>query len=107
MTNQEKKFADECVFMYFNSDETSLRTNAIIAAKYAGYEIPREVTKADLIVNSLLEKVEVKDYIAEQIHTYKAKFDSSQRRKFWDVITAMTLGDPCDWTHYGRIDPRF
>lgn len=103
MTDQEKKFADEYVFRYFNSEERSGWNIAIESATFAGYTLPESKPKAELIVKALYNKDEVKNYIEGQILAYKARLHPSQRRTLWAAIAAMTVGDPDGWDHHGLI----
>lgn len=104
MTDQEKKFADEFVFRYFNGEERNGRTLAVEAAKYAGYSIPNDdVVKADQVAQAIYNKAEIKTYIEDQIQDFKSKLHPSQRRTLWTAITAMTVGDPDEWNHHGLI----
>lgn len=104
MTDQEKKFADEYIFRYFNSEERSGRTIAVEVAKYAGYSIPDDnVVKADLLAQAIYNKAEIKTYIEDQIQDFKSKLHPSQRRILWTAIAAMTVGDPDEWDHHGLI----
>lgn len=103
MTDQEKKFADEFVFRYFNGEERSGRTIAIEVAKYAGYSIPDDVVKADQVAQAIYNTPEIKTYIEDQIQDFKSKLHPSQRRTLWTAIAAMTVGDPGEWNHHGLI----
>lgn len=103
MTDQEKKFADEYVFRYFNSEEKSGWNIAIESATFAGYTLPESKPKAELIVKALYNKAEIKTYIENQIKEFKAKLHPSQRRNLWTAIAAMIVGDPDEWDHHGLI----
>ena len=108
MTDQEKKFADEFVFRYFNREERSGRTLAIEVAKYAGYPIPdNNVVKADQIAQAIYNKSEIKTYIENQILEFKAKLHPSQRRTLWTAIVEMIIGDPDDWEQHGFINSTY
>jgi phage terminase small subunit len=103
MTDQEKKFADEYVFHYFNSEERGSWSIAIEAARFAGYTLPESKPKAEEVVKALYNKDEVKEYIEGQILAFKEKLNPSQRRNLWTAIAAMTVGDPGEWNHHGLI----
>ncbi|WFD09957.1 hypothetical protein [Tepidibacter hydrothermalis] len=107
MTDQEKKFADEFVFRYFNGEERSQITLAVEVAKFAGYIIPESKPKAELLVKALYNKEEIKTYIDSQIQDFKSKLHPSQRRTFWTAIAAMTVGDPDEWNQHGFINSTY
>lgn len=103
MNTKEQKFADEYVFLYFNSNETII---GVEAARTAGYDIPKDVVKADDFTEELLEKPAIKTYINEQIEEIKEKLSPEQRRNLWNAINAMELGETTDWSQWGAIDYR-
>ncbi|MCT4686611.1 terminase small subunit [Vallitalea sp.] len=103
MTDQEKKFADEYIFRYFNSDECSW-INAVEAAKQAGYTLPKCNLGAEGIAKALFNKGVIKNYIESQIQAFKEKLNPSQRRKLWIAIAEMTIDDPSDWDNWGFVN---
>ena len=94
MTQQEKTFANEYVFLHFNGGDAAASVNAAAAAKKAGYEIPADRTAADTFCKGLLAKCS--DYIAEQTAAFAEKLSGAQRRNLWAAIAAMEAGDPDD-----------
>ncbi len=106
MNKQEKTFADEYVFITFNSDETDGISNAIKAAKVAQYTLPCGKPQQESFVKSLLNKDEVASYLNSEFTAFKEKMNPSQRRNLWEVIKNMNISATCEWSNFGCIDAR-
>lgn len=103
LTQKEKKFADECVFAFFHGD--MVKDTSVGAAERAGYDIPVDVSKAESMVKTLLEKPEVKVYIDTEIERFREIFSDGQRKKLWEYISSFTLGEAETGVFYGAITP--
>lgn len=101
LSKQEKKFADEYVFRFFHAPAVTVEMR-LESAKYAGYAISGNHAKDDAIVNSLLEKSDVKAYIAGEIERFRKILDDDQARALWNHISEFVPGEPEDGTT-GRI----
>lgn len=106
MTDQEKKYADEFLFQYFNSDETGAWSIAVQAATMAGYILPESKLKVELLVKAIHTKLEVQTYIKDKISELKEKLHPSQRRVLWKAITETVTGEPDEWEQEGFIKYR-
>ncbi|MCI3029763.1 hypothetical protein LMF32_11980 [Desemzia sp. C1] len=103
MNEQEKLFADEFVFRYFNSNESNGRVLAVQAAIYTGYKLPTDVSAADAEAQKIYNKPAVKEYIENEVSELRDKLQLEQRRYLWKDIKTMTIGEPDDWDHHGVI----
>ena len=101
MTEQERKFADECVFQFFHGD--TVENASVGAAERAGYEMPVDVIKAENMAKSLLGKTEIRAYIDAEIERFREIFSDGQRKNLWNYISAFDLGEAETGTLYGAI----
>jgi hypothetical protein len=102
LTEQEKKFADEYVFLYFHTTAT-YSGMAVNAASYAGYNIPVDVCQADSLGKSLLAKSDIKEYIEQEIKRFRSILSGEQRRNLWGHISQFAAGTPEQGASYGNI----
>lgn len=96
MGSKETKFADEYIFLTFNGSEGSPLQIAQVAAVKAGYVLPVDKNAKDEFCKAILNKDDVKAYIADQIAAFREKLSGTQRRNLWDVIGGMQLGKPSE-----------
>lgn len=101
MTNQEKKFANEYVMLFFHAPTTTLET-AVSAAKYAGYDLSEDCNAAEATAKGLLTKPAISEYIKAEVDAFRSRFSGSQRRNLWEAIRAFEPGTPED-TCLGNI----
>lgn len=94
MTEREIQFADEFVFLTFNSPETERGKLAEKAALKACYELPDDVVERDNQLKTLLEKPAIRAYIKVETNEIKQKFSGQQRRNLWAAILDMNIGEP-------------
>jgi len=104
MTDQEKKFADEYVMLFFHSSTSTLKM-MVNAARYAGYELSADCIKAELFSRDLLERKDINEYVKAEIASFRAKLSGSQRRNLWNLISNMTIGEPDENGTYTVIIP--
>ncbi len=93
MTDQEKKFADEYVMLFFHRPASTLDM-MVDAAKYSGYELSADCIKAQLFSRDLLKRKDINEYVQAEIESFRAKLSGSQRRNLWNLISNMTIGEP-------------
>lgn len=96
MDSKETKFADEYVFLTFNGSEVSPLQVAQVAAVKAGYVLPVDKNARDEFCKAILNKDDVKAYIADQIAAFREKLSGMQRRNLWAAIGSMQLGKPSE-----------
>lgn len=96
MDSKETKFADEYVFLTFNGSEVSPLQIAQVAAAKAGYVLPVDKNASDEFCKAILNKDDVKAYIADQIAAFREKLSGTQRRNLWAAIGSMQLGKPSE-----------
>lgn len=105
MTTQEQNFSDECVFLYFNSDNIGGWNDVVGAARTAGYTLPEnDVIGAELAARAIYNKPEIKTYVESQISVFKEKLSPAQRRTLWALISTMTIGEPGAWHNNGFVN---
>ena len=102
MTEQEKKFADEYVLMYFHSPNTYSEM-AIEAAITSGYSVPKDVRSADDLGKTLLEKPCIRKYIDSEIKRFREILSDEQRRNLWKYISDFKTGTSEKNVTYGNI----
>lgn len=105
LTKQEQKFADDYVFLYFHAGAVTSGI-AVEAARYAGYDIPDDVSKADAIAKTLLHKANIEKYIDAEIQRFREILSGQQRRNLWQHISEFVAGEPEQNTlptDYGNI----
>lgn len=102
MTQQEKKFADQYVFIFFH-DYSHYPMQYIL--EYAGYEVPADSYEVDKFGSSLLSKPEIKAYIDAEIERFRKILSGEQRKNLWKYISAFSLGDAEMGACYGAIIP--
>ena len=83
LTDQEKKFADYFVFLYFHNPAYTPKLS-VCAAEYAGYEIPQGYGEAVKFVENLKEKCA--DYIESERNRIYEILDVDNRLNLWNVI---------------------
>lgn len=91
MTNKEKAFADEMVFLHFNSNERDLHTQAILAMKQAGYEVPSTKTEAERLAKELLADSSIDAYLSEQRSSFALKLAPDKLRARWQAIAGLQV----------------
>ena len=96
MDSKETKFADEYVFLTFNGSEVSPLQIAQVAVVKAGYVLPVDKNARDKFCKEILNKDDVKVYVAEQIAAFREKLSGVQRRNLWAAIGSMQLGKPSE-----------
>lgn len=102
LSEQEKKFADEYVFLHFHAYAV-YPGMVVSAAIYAGYDVSADVNKADEFAKSLLKKHNIKQYIDSEIERFRTILSSEQRRSLWVYISQFTAGAPEQEACYGNI----
>ena len=93
MNAKEKKFVDEYIFQFFNSNETDTKSLAVKAAKYAGYTDTEEST-VERIVSDLMQQKPIRIEIDNQINSFREKLSGKQRRNLWKAIADFEIGTP-------------
>ncbi len=102
LSEQEKKFADEYVFSFFHAPAVS-DADALGAAEYAGYEVPDDYSKADVLAKSLLNNKNIRQYIDSEIERFRVILSGEQRRNLWKYISEFKEGEPETEGCYGSI----
>ena len=96
MDSKETKFADEYIFLTLNGSEVSPLQIAQVAAVKAGYVLPVDKNAKDEFCKTILNKDDVKAYIADQVAAFREKLSGMQRRNLWAVIGNMQPGKPSE-----------
>lgn len=91
MTTKEKAFADEMVFLHFNSGETDLITQAALSMTYAGYELPDDKAETEVLAKELLLNEAISAYISEQKASFTLKLAPDNARARWQAIADMDV----------------
>lgn len=94
MTEQQKQFADEFIFLKFNSNETAHTKLAEKAAAKAFIDLPKDLEEREKFCKEILNVTAVKAYIATQSAMLKKKLSGQQRRNLWAAILEMNVGEP-------------
>ena len=105
ITEQEKKFADEYVFLNFHAHGVSLhdafRLMGALAVIYAEYDVSSNT--ADEFAKSLLSKQNIRQYVDSEIERFRSILSSEQRRNLWAYISKFTVGTPEQGACYGDM----
>ena len=100
LTEQEKKFADEYVFLNFHVHGVCPGMGAL-AVIYAGYDVSNNT--ADEFAKSLLSKQNIRQYVDSEIERFRSILSSEQRRNLWAYISKFTVGMPEEGACYGNM----
>lgn len=66
ITEQEKKFADAFVYLFFH-ESAVMPGMKEDAAVYAGYDLPTDINAAENFANALYQKPSIKKYIDAEL----------------------------------------
>lgn len=100
ITEQEKKFADEYVFLNFHAHGVCPGMGAL-AVIYAGYDVSNNT--ADEFAKSLLSKQNIRQYVDSEIERFRSILSSEQRRNLWAYISKFAVGTPEQGACYGDM----
>ena len=100
LTEQEKKFADEYVFLNFHVHGVCPGMGAL-AVICAGYDVSSNT--ADEFAKSLLSKQNIRQYVDSEIERFRSILSSEQRRNLWTYISKFTVGAPEQGACYGDM----
>lgn len=100
LAEQEKKFADEYVFLNFHVHGVCPGMGAL-AVICAGYDVSSNT--ADEFAKSLLSKQNIRQYVDSEIERFRSILSSEQRRNLWAYISKFTVGTPEQGACYGDM----
>lgn len=100
ITEQEKKFADEYVFLNFHAHGVCPGMGAL-AVIYAEYDVSSNT--ADEFAKSLLSKQNIRQYVDSEIERFRSILSSEQGRNLWAYISKFTVGTPEQGACYGDM----
>ena len=92
LTEQEKKFADTFVYLFFHLHAIYAGMGAE-AARVAGYDVPDDMNKADNLEKSLLGKEKIKQYIDSEIERFREILSDDQSMNLWKHISEFKPGE--------------
>ena len=92
LTEQEKKFADAFVYLFFHAPALmpGMKEDAAV---YAGYDVPDDMNKADNLEKSLLGKEKIKQYIDSEIERFRGILSDDQSMNLWKHISEFKPGE--------------
>ena len=96
LTEQEVKFAEDFVYLYFNGGEKAFDRIGMKAAIAADYTIPENQEEARIFIKTLLGETEgsspdIRNYIDELIASFRKKLSINNRRTVWELISKMEV----------------
>ena len=83
MNEQEKKFVDRYVMIFFHTAAVKWE-HGVAAMDYAGYDLPADLHEADHLAKALIEKLH--DEIDAEISRTRKIFDCSNAVNLWNII---------------------
>ena len=92
LTEQEKKFADTFVYLFFHSHAMYAGMGAE-AARVAGYDVPVDRNAADNFARALSEKANIKQYIDSEIERFREILSDDQSMNLWKHISEFKPGE--------------
>ena len=81
LTEQEKKFADAFVYLFFHAPALmpGMKEDAAV---YAGYDVPVDRNAADNFARALSEKANIKQYIDSEIERFRGILSDDQSMRW-------------------------
>ena len=92
LTDQEKKFADAFVYLFFHAPALmpGMKEDAAV---YAGYDVPVDRNAADNFARALSEKANIKQYIDSEIERFRGILSDDQSMNLWKHISEFKPGE--------------
>lgn len=92
LTEQEKKFADAFVYLFFHAPALmpGMKEDAAV---YAGYDVPVDRNAADNFARALSEKANIKQYIDSEIERFREILSDDQSMNLWKHISEFKPGE--------------
>lgn len=103
ITEQEKKFADAFVYLFFHAPALmpGMKEDAAV---YAGYDLPTDRNAADTFATALYQKPSIRKYIDEELERFREILSDDQSMNLWKHISEFKPGESTnDGLHGGCI----
>lgn len=92
ITEQEKKFADAFVYLFFHAPALMPGMKEDAAA-YAGYDLPTDRNAAENFANTLYQKPSVRKYIDAELERFREILSDDQSMNLWKHISEFKPGE--------------
>ena len=100
ITEQEKKFADAFVYLFFHAPALTSGMKED-AAVYAGYDLPTDINAAENFANALYPKPSIKKYIDAELERFRKILSDDQSMNLWKHISEFKPGESTNDVLYG------
>ena len=100
ITEQEKKFADAFVYLFFH-ESAVMPGMKEDAAVYAGYDLPTDINAAENFANDMYQKPSIKQYIDAELERFREILSDDQSMNLWKHISEFKPGESTNDVLYG------
>ena len=92
ITEQEKKFADAFVYLFFHAPALMPGMKEDAAA-YAGYDLPTDRNAAENFATVLYQKPNIRKYIDAELERFREILSDDQSMNLWKHISEFKPGE--------------